>query len=182
MPRPITRKQLLALIQKFTAIDAVGPSAIRGQPKGTAKVIQEYLGRMDLSRALQNTRQGFDRWLDLHTARLRRKLPNPAQPWGIARKTLNLFLRSCFYNHYLRRAYRLAEIGQWLEVPLDSVVAEELRNRVGTDVLRPWPTLKHLTPEESREYQRHARAYAASRRLPATVFLDNYLWLSGRRR
>jgi len=180
MRKPISKAKLLAIIQQFTAIDAVGPSAVRGQRPKTAAKIQSYLGKMDLGKAPRNNRQDFLRWLDLHTGRIQRKLPSSRKRWGVARKTLNLFLRSCFYNHYLRRAYALNKIGPWLEVPLDSVVARELRHDAGKGVLPRWQGLGQLQQHQSQEYQEHARDYAAACKLPVTIFLDNYLWLHGR--
>jgi len=182
MRKPISKKKLLSLIQQFTAVDSVGSSAVRGQPEGTVLAIREYLGRMDLGRLPRRDRWDFARWLDLHTGRIQRQLPNHLKPWGIARKALNLFLRSCFYNHELRKAYGMTRASQWLEVPLDGVVARELRRdaRKQKVVLPRWKGLEGLTPGDSEKYQTHARDYAAACELPAPVFLDNYLWLLGR--
>ena len=182
MRRPISQKTLLALIQRFTAVDAVGPSAVRGQRPKTAKKIQGYLAKMNLRRIQRSSRRRFLRWVDLHTGRIQRNLGSSRKRWGVARKTLNLFLRSCFYNHDLREEYGLAKVGPWLEVPLDSVVARELRNDAGRGVLPRWEGVGRLKPKDSEEYQKHARAYATACKLPATVFLDNYLWLRGRQR
>lgn len=43
---------------------------------------------------------------------------------------MNIFLRDCFYNAYLRDAYGLAVAEPWFEVPLDSVVAEGLKKNL----------------------------------------------------
>ena len=182
MRKPISKKMLLTLIQQFVAVDSVGTSAVRGQPAGTVLAIRKYLGMMNLDRLPRNDRQDFARWLDLHTGRIQRKLPNRRRPWGIARKTLNLFLRSCFYTHELRKAYGMAKAARRLEVPLDSLVAKGLREDAGKHNVRlpRWRGLKRLTPVESEEFQKHAREYAAGCKLPAPVFLDNYLWLRGR--
>lgn len=181
MLKKVSKSDLLALIQEFTAIDAIGVSAVRGQPKGTKRAIESYLGKkLNLGRIPHSTRQDFKRWLDRHTERIQDRLPNPKKPWGIARKSLNLFLRTCFYNHYLRRAYGLAKIGRWLEVPLDSVVARELKKGTSRGVLPRWKGLENVDQEDSERYQARAREYARACELPATVFLDNYLWLHGR--
>jgi hypothetical protein len=82
--------------------------------------------------------------------------------------------------HYLRRAYGLGKVSRWLEVPLDGVVARELKKEAGRGVLPRWPGLEHLKKADSEKFQRHARVQAATCKLPATVFLDNYLWLRGR--
>ena len=122
--------------------------------------------------------------INLHTGRIQRTLPGSRKPWGVARKTLNLFLRSCFYNYYLRKAYGLAEVGRWLEVPLDSVVARELKQdaRRGAlprwqrrGALPRWQGLGRLNREDSEKFQEYARVCAAACNLPVTVLLDNYL-------
>jgi len=131
----------------------------------------------------RESRQDFERWLNLHTGRIQRRLPNPGKPWGIARKTLNLFLRLCFYIHYLRKEYGFGKVAQWLEVPLDGVVARELKRdaRKAKVRLPPWNGLGDpRLQQKSEDFQRHARAFAAACKLPATVLLDNYLWLHGR--
>ena len=93
---------------------------------------------------------------------------------------MNLFLRSCLYNHYLRKAYGLSAIESWLEIPLDSVVAKALRREATSGELPPWPGLKHLTPEAHARFQSYADKSAKHRGLPARVLLDNYLWLDNR--
>lgn len=180
MRKPISEKQLLALIQQFAAVDAVGTSAVRGQPAGTKKAIQDYLAKMSLSDIPYRSKDAFGEWLNQHTAFIQRRLPNPNAPWGIARKTLNLFLRACYYNHYLRRRYGLGKIGHWMEVPLDGVVARELKRDAGRGVLPRWVGLEYLEQQDSDKFQDHARKFAAACRLPVTVFLDNYLWLHSR--
>lgn len=182
MRKTISKKELLALIQEFAAIDSVSTSAVRGQPRKTKKVIQEYLATVRLGRIPHRTRHDFEAWLDRQTEHIQHGLAGREKPWGIARKTLNLFLRLCFYIHYLRREYGLAKVGRWLEVPLDGLVARELRKDAGRGVLPRWKGLKRLKQEDSERYQEHAREYAAACKLPVPVFLDNYLWLRGRRR
>ncbi len=178
---PISKKKLLALIQQFAAVDAVGTSAVRGQPTGTKAKIQEYLKKIRLNTIPSGTFSDFKAWLNHQTRCIQRKPPNPNAPWDIARKTLNLFLRACYYNHYLRRRYKLAKIGKWLEVPLDGIVARELKRDAGKGMLPPWAGLKRLEQQDSDEFQKHAHEYAAACKLPVPIFLDNYLWLHGRR-
>ena len=176
----ISKKQLMAIIQEFEAVSAVGASTVRGQPSGTADACREFFSRIDLTKVPRRSQALFDKWLNDQTRRLQRKLPNPDRPWGIARKTLNLFLRSCFYNRFLCERYRLDRAEPWLEVPLDGVVARGLRKHAGRGRLPDWPGLAWLTPERSETFQQHALDYAAEMGLPARVFLDNYLWLLGR--
>lgn len=179
----ISKNKLLSIIQRFAAVEAVGPSAVRGQPKSTIDIVRGYLGRIDLRR-IPKSQLSFRRWLNLHTARIERSLPKDNRKarrrWGVARKTLNLFLRTCFYNHYLRGAYGFARIGRCLEVPIDSVVARKLREDPGPSCVPSWKGLGGLDKSKNEEFQQCAREYAQDCNLPLTVFLDNYLWLLGR--
>ena len=117
------------------------------------------------------------KWLNGQTNRLRHKLPSSGKPWGIARKAINLFLRSCAYNHHLRQAYGLAALEPLLEIPLDGVVAKALKRDAERGVLPPWPGLKHLDAKTSRRFQKYAVVMAKEMKLPALVFLDNILYI-----
>ncbi len=179
MPDRLRRDELLSKIKGFVAEDAVGVTALRGQVSGTRKAVLAFLNVIVLSQIPNSDGATFEHWLDDQTERLRQTLPDPKKPWGVARKALNLFLRSCVYNHYLREANDLDVLEPLLEVPLDSVVGKGLRNESG-GALPPWGTLKTLKSEVSRLFQEHATRLAIERGLPARVFLDNYLWLDGR--
>ena len=181
----ISKADLMAIIQKFEAVSAVGTSAVRGQPKGTVDAIRKFLGEdVILAKVPRRSQVLFGKWLNTQTRRLQRRLPNRRRPWGVARKTLNLFLRACFYNRFLCKTYRLKRVGPWLEVALDRFVAQGLerhaKNHGEGGSLPKWPGLGGLTAADSRAYQQYALKYAESLRLPARVFLDNYLWLRGR--
>ncbi len=138
------------------------------------------MGEMDLSLIPRRSQAEFRKWLDRQTHRLRHKLPSCDKPWGIARKSLNLFLRSCVYNHHLRQAHGLAVLELLLEVPLDSVVATALKRDAGRGVLPRWPGLKRLQYKDSRKFQKHATMMAKRMKLPALVFLDNILFIDNR--
>jgi len=181
MPKPVSQAQLLRMFQHFAAVEAVGTSAVRGQPAGTKKAIQDVLKTTNLSRMPRHSRVEFTRWLDRQTGRVRRRLPSRAKPWGIARKALSLFLRDCLYNHYLRTAYDLTAVERWLEIPLDGVVARALKRKAERGALPKWPGLKHVTADVSAPFQEFAEELANRIGLPARVFLDNYLWLKNRK-
>ena len=180
MDRPISKKKLLDYIQKLTAVQAVSTSAVRGHSAGTKVALQTYLGRMHLGAMPRESREEFLRWLNGRTKAMQRRLPDLNRPWGVARKTLNLFLRGCLYNHHLRRAYGFRQVEPWLEVALDSVVAGGLIDRADDGALPEWPRLMHLSREQSEQYQRFAQMYACWLDLPARVYLDNILWLDRR--
>ena len=180
MPSAKARQKFLRFVQEFTAIQAVGTSAVRGQPAGTLKTVQEYCSGLHLDLLAEMDCDDYARWLNVRTRILRRRLPSKGKPWGIARKALNLFMRSCLYNTYLSREFHLVKIQRWMEIPLDGAVARGLRKHAGRGALPRWPGLKRLGPEVSAPYQEHAEQYAREQDLPARVFLDNYLWLKNR--
>lgn len=180
MPKPISKAQFLRMIQQFAAVEAVGTSAVRGQPAGTKKAIQNILARTDLNRMPRRSRAQFERWLDRQTIRIQRGLPSRAKPWGIARKTLNLFLRDCLYNHFLRTTYNFPAVEDWLEVALDGVVAGALKRSADRGALPRWLGLGHVTRDASDRFQAYAEDLADRLGLPARVYLDNYLWLANR--
>ena len=190
MSKAISEK-VLKTVQHFTALDSVSASAVRGQMPGTKAAIEKYLAAIEFEGVSHLDYEGFSAWLDNHTKCIQRKLPARAgrvHPWGVARKSLNLFLRSCSYNYYLRTRYSIDKISPWLEVPLDSVVAKELRkwelekhpDLDTKDRLPRWKGLIHLEQPESDQYQGFARKCAKECDLDPAVLLDNVLWLRGR--
>ncbi|MBM4019941.1 MAG: hypothetical protein FJ288_16740 [Planctomycetes bacterium] len=183
MPRAMPNKKFLAMIQRFTAVQAVGPSAVRGQARNTLRTIQEYLGQLKLKRLPNAGACDYARWLDAQTRRLQACCNGTA--WGVARKAMNLFMRSCLYNTYLSRMFHLARIQRYMEIPLDSVVAKGLKKEAkiaGREPLPRWKGLTGLGPEESQQFQNDANECARCVGLRCRVFLDNYLWLKYRRR
>lgn len=183
MPGVMPKRRFLALIQKFAAVQAVGPSAVRGQPKGTLKKIHAYLGRLRLDRLAGMDRTDYARWLGAHTQYLRRKLGGRKEQWGVARKAMNLFARQCLYNTYLSRAFHLAWLQRHMETPLDSVVARGLKKEAeeaGRAMPSRWKGLVGLDSKASEEFQDEARKCARDVGVRCRVFLDNYLWLKYR--
>ncbi|MBU1308640.1 MAG: hypothetical protein KKE30_03790, partial [Gammaproteobacteria bacterium] len=104
------------------------------------------------------------------------QFPTNAKSWGAARKALNLFLRDVTYNKDLCEYYDLSRIRKWLEIPLDSHVANALKKEPEGVNLPKWCTIKRLTPEISREFQTVATRVAQRKRI-ARVDLDIYYWL-----
>jgi len=174
-------RQLIRTIKGFEAVSCIGPSSLRGQGAGVIRATRDYVGSIKLGRIPKGSQDRFRRWLDRHTEGILDSLPIRNRPWGAARKALNLFLRSSLYNHYLRKTYGIGKIERWLEVPVDRLIANALKEQApGRENLGRWPGLKHLTPEEHAAYQQCAKNLARAKRLPAPVFLDNYLWLENR--
>jgi len=182
MPSVMSNRKFLVAVQKFTAIQAVSASTVRGQRKGTLKKIHAYLGRLRLDRLAGMNGADYARWLDAKTGDLQKKLRGRNKRWGLARKAMNLFMRQCLYNTYLSRKFRLRGVQQHMEIPLDSKVARGLKEHAGRGKLPPWPGLIGLKSKKNREdevyrkFQVHAKEYASRERLPGRVFLDNYLW------
>jgi hypothetical protein len=170
---------LLAQIQHYVAYDAIGVTAVRGHEPGTRDAVVDFLRRLDISHIPSQGEAVFKNWLNRQTERLRVKLPglSKARLWGVARKSVNLFLRGCLYNQYLRDEYHLDRITALLEIPLDSRVAKKLREKYVKDLREKWPGLKRLEPDYSDRLQSCAATWAKTMKLPARVFLDHQLFL-----
>src|SRR5206468_315193 len=90
-----------------------------------------------------NNQLAFRRALDRTTERLQGELPG--RSWGLARKLLNIFLRDSLYTGYLSRAFGLRAAERFLEIPLDSITAKRIREKV-PDVPR-WRGVRHVSRE-----------------------------------
>jgi hypothetical protein len=171
--------EFLQVIQAKAARAAVGQSVVRGQgPAGMLKISQDYLADLDLRQFAVRRESLFQRRHDDATQQLLSVFPISGKSWGCARKVLDLFLRDALVNHYLRQYFKLEASEHLLEVPLDTVVARELRREAGRGVLPKWPTLKRLTPEVNQAYQALAARMARETGI-ARVHLDAELWLRG---
>jgi len=177
MPKPM---DFLRVIQRFMAIDAVGVSALRNQGPGVLRAARDFLGKLDLAAIPTSSQQKYQKWLDTKTDAILSVLPVRNHPWGTARKALNLFMRACIYSHHLRSTYNLGKIERWAEIPVDGIVAKALKKKAGRRFLPRWRGLKHLKKEEHQQFQAFAIQYAHEMKLPATVYLDNYLWVINR--
>lgn len=150
----MTNDQFLTLLQKKIAGASVGPSTARGMgPKGTIAAARKFLSGIDLSTFSKPTKEGFDRRLDSATGSFLRALPKGGNHWGSCRKFLNIFLRDVVYNRHLASQYKLTKIEPWLELPLDSHVANGLRGESDGADLPRWKTVIGLTPTDNRVYQ-----------------------------
>jgi hypothetical protein len=160
----MTEAELLAAIQKHVAQISANSSSIRNQgATGMIPVAQKFLRELNLSDFVSSGERAFLARLDTTTDSLAAAFPRGGQHWGIARKILNIFLRDSRYNCYLSDRHELATIETWLEVPLDSHVASNLRahaDRLGVSIPR-WTTIKALRPTASEEYQRLASKVAS---------------------
>lgn len=171
------KSDYISKLQVRTAKLAVGASTLRSQGAcGMVECARNYLKTVNLKilKSVTSERQ-FQSFLNRHTKVLSLRFPEGGKGnWGAARKCMNIFLRDCLYNVYLAEAYRLKDIENWLEVPLDGDVGRQLHSRRKTLQGR-WETIKHLTPERSKQYQ--AAALNLSKTMDmARVHLDVEFW------
>jgi|SRR5882724_944886 len=175
--------QFMIDLKKFTAVTAVGVQALRRQGVGVIGNIQKYLVTLDLSQTTSlKDQDSFIHWLDEVTDALNEK---HKVSWGAARKAINLFLRACFYDRYLSVEFGLDHLETWLETPLDSVIAgqlreEKVRKDAGRCSLPTWHGLSELDQEGSRRFQDYANQMATDRKL-SRVHLDIGLWVNNRK-
>jgi len=180
---PHPEEMLLRQIQTLVATLSVSPSAVRGQ--GAPRVVdaaRDFLAVLDLKRFGTRREGEFRRELEAATERLCAALPAGARSWGLARKLVNIFLRDCCYNHYLRRQYGLERAEAFYETPLDSIAVRELkkwaRQRRRARLPR-WRGVKRLVAAESERFQAAATDFAGDKGTPR-LHADAYLWVRGR--
>lgn len=170
-------KEHIRLIQKRVANIAIGASSLRGQgPAGTIQKARAFMVNLNLRTFKGITDRQFKQRLDKYTKELMGQFPRGAKRnWGGARKAMNLFLEAAFYDRFLARAYKLQNLKQYLELPLDRYVVRELKTRAGKGNLPGWVGIKNLTPGDSKEFQRYAKKVAREKGIPR-VYLDLYYW------
>lgn len=144
-------------------------------PPGLVKCVRRFFKQIDLAAVSRAGRSGYQHTLDELTRQLCGLMPGDDPIWGPARKFLNLFLRDVVYDHYLRRAYRLRQLEKVLELPLDSNVGHRLREEKEGRHLPRWHSVKHLSREESAEFQAVA-ARVAKRMGIRRIHLDLIYW------
>jgi hypothetical protein len=176
----MTKAEFFRAVQSRAARVAIGASAVRGRGNaGTVAASRAFLRSLNLRRFALRDSVGFAAELDRTTRRLCAALPRKAQHWGLARKILNIFLRDCLYTTYLSEAFHLQRAEKFLELPLDSITATELRRAAGRGALPRWPGVRHVTPAISARFQEVAAKEATVRKI-ARVHLDALWWSAGR--
>jgi len=142
--------------------------------QGVARAGRIFLSGLDLRGFGTDRPRRFAKALDEATEGLRRALPKQARHWGLARKGVNLYLRSCLYTVYTRDAFSLEKAEHLFEVPLDSLTGKALYHASRATLPR-WKTIRGLTPEASSLFQTVAASIAAERGM-ARVHLDAVWW------
>ena len=166
----------LGFLQTRVAEVAIGASTLRNQgARGVVQSTREFLKRLDLRLFRVDNPQAYRARLEQATAELRMSLPGGTRHWGTARKALNIFLRNVLYHHYLRDECGFGRLEAWLEVPLDSNVANGLQREPRGDLPARWPSVKHLSLDVSNEYQGFAEHVAKHHGL-VRVHLDLLYW------
>lgn len=93
----------------------------------------------------------ISKWLDKKTNEF---VYDYEMKWGAGRKALNLFLRDCLYNRYLSAEHGLDCIQKWVEIPLDSIVADRLKKDAGRRGRLPvWNGLSNLKKDDSKNFR-----------------------------
>lgn len=165
-------------LQARIALLAIGRSTLRNQgAKGMVRTARCFLTTVDLQQFSVETHSDFIEVLERQTRRLMRKFPEKARKnWGAARKAVNIFIRDVVYCCPLQRAFKLAKIEPWLELPLDSYAYAGLVGDMASLADVPaWPGVKHLTPDVSQVLQLIASKVAVELRT-LRVHLDIRYW------
>ena len=170
------------LLRRFLAVDVVNGSVLRNQERGVVGAIQKELAEVDIGNVPSGSITEYKAWLDKKTSMILDALKVKNRPWGTVRKALNLFMRACICNVYLRKQCDLQKIEALAEIPLDGIVANALKRQAGRGILPTWPYLKNLKSMDNDYFQGFALKHAKERGLPARVYLDNLLWLENRKR
>lgn len=166
---------LLLAFQARAARGALGVTTMRSAgAKDAVRAGRVFLSEIDLSAFRTAGSSRFLDALDGTTDGLQQAFPRYARHWGLARKGLNIFLRDCLCNVYLRDAYSLQMAEPFYEVPLDLNTGTRL-HQLSHGSLPEWATVRDLTREVSDEFQALAARIAEERGI-ARVHLDAIWW------
>jgi hypothetical protein len=147
-------QELDKIIQSFVANESISASTLRSQgAKGVVAIARQYLSDLNLQTFAVSNQEDFNSQLDKCTTSLQNHFPKGARNWGAARKALNIFLRNSFYNQFLFLRFNLSSAIAFYEVPMDSIVANELKEFDKHMVLPKWPGVKYLDKQTNAIYQ-----------------------------
>jgi len=152
----MTTSKFDKLLKRYVIHAGIDMTVLRGKPcpPGTMQSAHNFLYDLDLSEFRDPST--FRRLLDEKTETLRRSFPATGQFWGRARKCMNIFLRNSTYSYYLRERYTLSDVEPFLEIPLDSQVAEGLACDAKNYKIGPppkWDAIIRLTAETNDRWQ-----------------------------
>lgn len=171
------------VIQRHVAKTSVTPSSLRSQvKKGGIKKTREFFSAMNLKEFAVKNEKTFRKTLDQKTKELKTSCKKYDMKWGSARKALNIFLRSSLYNKYLRDHSGLEKAGKYFEVPLDNIIARNLKKEVKElnmiEKIPKWEGVKNLKKHNSKEFQEIATKIAKKKGV-WRVHLDAMWWSKG---
>lgn len=156
----------LKSLQKKIATEVFGPGTLRSLPSGTKDLLKKYLRDIDL-KAIPTTESEYSIWLNSETIKLEMACrmqtaqleTDYRMSWGHARKAMNIFMRDVLYSRYLHvELCKSNQIEAWLEIPVDSFVANGLRKKDSS--LPKWKSLTKLGKDDHSMYQKFAQSYA----------------------
>ncbi|MGE4189427.1 MAG: hypothetical protein AB7G12_05965 [Thermoanaerobaculia bacterium] len=93
----------------------------------------------------------LDRWTD----RIQEAVGVGRCAWGLARKCLNIFLRDCYYNAFLKSEFGSKVSPDWFEVPLDSISGRRL-HELEPDIAPAWRKIGDIDVESNERFQEAA--------------------------
>mgnify|MGYP001118069998 CR=1 FL=1 len=172
----------LKKIQRRIANVAIAPSTVRGQPAGTVDIIREFLASLNLQKfKMISSENEFTRHLNYLTKKLQKRLLKEC--WGIARKSLNVFLELAFFDRHLAEEYNLIELADFLELPYDSYTKKGIKKKADIYNLKnEWEQIKNecksikkFQKETNIEFQKIAKKIAEKEGLHR-VYLDILFW------
>jgi len=179
--------------QERVADVAIGTSVLRNQGfAGAVGVARDFVASLDLSEfGAAHDECAFMQLLDKNTVELQRLLKerraregsasNSAELWGTARKVLNVFLCEAYFHRVLGRRHGLQNVGNWLEIPLDSQLSRAIRREArarGLPGVR-FPGVGRLDETTSRRFQELAKRIAEEKQLPARIYFEVDTWQRG---
>jgi hypothetical protein len=142
---------------------SIGSSTLRNQgSSGVIRIARIYLQNLNLYQFSTHSESHFRSVLNERTLELQRQFPSEAKSWGAARKAINIFLGEIFYHRILCAEFKFESIAPFLEIPLDNLVANALRNQalLRNENLPQWPKIKYLDLEKSDMFQNFAKKVA----------------------
>jgi hypothetical protein len=170
----VDRTNFIKLVQCHVARVALSSSTLRNQgAPNVTTIARDYCAKVDLSIFVRSSEAEFVKALEKCTVELQYKFPEGARRWGTARKALNVFLRDCFYNTYLNKAFELGAVERYLEIPLDGIVGRFLCKKNSS--LPKWTTIGNLSEEDSKAFQSYASQLAKAENI-CRVHLDVSIW------
>ena len=142
---------------------SIGSSTLRNQgASGVIRVARMYLQNLSLNQFSTFSESQFRDVINERTLELQSQFPTEARSWGAARKAINIFLGEVYYHRILCAEFKFESIASFLEIPLDNLVANALRNEafLRNENLPSWPKIKCLDLAKSDMFQNFAKKVA----------------------